>query len=966
MTLTPERWQRARNVLHEAMEMEEEDRSAYLDSQCASDPSLRAELKELLDAEGQIDSSFLEKPAMAHASSHTHTSDQSSALPPGTKLGIYVVQSLIGAGGMGEVYRARDASLKRDVAIKVLPASVSRDPDRLRRFQLEAEAAAALNHSNILSIFAIGQQDGSPYIVTELLEGETLRERLRHGALKFRDAIDIAIQTAKGLAAAHERGIAHRDLKPENLFLAKDDRVKILDFGLAKLMQNPSADSPTISLREQTDAGRILGTVGYMSPEQVRGEPADARSDIFSLGCVLYEMLTGKRAFRRPTAAETMSAILNEDPRAASDITPTIQPALERAVHRCLEKAPERRFQSASDLAFALDALSDSSASRTSGDAQVGSRRFAIWGGGVVLLAMLALALAAGYKYHWFKKQTPASQEWEQLTDFPDAAVAPALSPDGKMLAFVRGAHVFLASGDVYVKLLPRGEPVQLTHQDKLKAEPAFSPDGSRITYTTNPPWDTWVVPVLGGPTRLMLPNASGLTWIDNRHVLFSEIKSGIHMAVVTATEGRAEQRDVYVPLAENGMAHRSYLSPDHKWVLIAEEMIAGTSVYTTPCRVVPFDGSSPGTLVGPHSACSYGGWSPDGKWMFFSAHAGDGFHLFRQAFPDGEPEQLTFGPTEQEGVAIAPDGRSVLTSVGFLLRTVWVHDQTGDHQVAFSGSARLPMVQISSRAVFSPDGSKLYFFGRQGSKEADELWQVDLLSGQSEPVLPGTSLWDTFDISPDGHLLVFDSFDAKGVPKLWTAWLDRRAPPRQLESELPESDPVFGLDGSLYYQAQEGPKSYLYRRPTDGGAGKRVTNHPVVRLQTISPDGKWLVAESPVGSEDSFRGVEAFNVDDDTVKRVCSILCIVRWSADGKLVYVSLSRSGESVSRYRTFIVPLRHGSAFPDLPATGIKTEADLEKLNGVKVVDELLHPGPDSSRYAFDRESDHRNIYRIPLPN
>ncbi len=534
------------------------------------------------------------------------------------------------------------------------------------------------------------------------------------------------------------------------------------------------------------------------------------------------------------------------------------------------------------------------------------------------------------------------------------------------MLAFVRGYHTFLASGDVYVKLLPRGEPVQLTHQDKLKAEPAFSPDGSRIAYTTDPPWDTWVVPVLGGPTRLMLPNASGLTWIDNQHVLFSEIKSGIHMAVVTATEGRAEQRDVYVPQQEAGMAHRSSLSPDHKWVLIAEEMTAGTAVVTTPCRVVPFDGSSPGRLVGPQSACSYGGWSPDGKWMLFSAHAGGGFHLFRQAFPSGEPEQLTFGPTEQEGVAVAPDGRSVLTSVGFQLRTVWVHDQSGDHQVAFSGSARLPMVQLSSRALFSPDGSKLYFFGRQGSKEADELWQADLHSGQTEPVLPGTALWDTFDISRDGQRLVFDSFDAKGVTKLWVAWLDRRSPPRQLESDLPESDPVFGPDGNVYYQALEGPKIYIYRRSPDGGAGEKVTSHPVVRLQTISPDGKWLVAESPIGGEDAFRGVEAFNVGDATIKRICSILCIVRWSGDGKLVYISLSRSGENVRRYRTFIVPLRHGSAFPDLPATGIKAEADLERLNGVKVVDDLLHPGPDGSRYAFDRESDHRNIYRIPIPN
>ena len=283
MTLTPERWKRARDVLHEAMQMDEEERSDFLDSQCASDPSLRVELEELLAAEGEIGSNFLEEPALAQAALRTDKG-RHTVLPSGTKLGPYVVHSLIGAGGMGEVYRARDASLKRDVAIKVLPVSVSRDPERLRRFQLEAEAAAALNHPNILSIFHIGQQDSSPYIVTELLEGETLRERLCHGALRLRDAIDAAIQIAKGLAAAHEKGIAHRDLKPENLFLAKDGRVKILDFGLAKLMQPASSDSdgPTMSLRDQTDAGRVLGTVGYMSPEQVLGERADAQRHFLS------------------------------------------------------------------------------------------------------------------------------------------------------------------------------------------------------------------------------------------------------------------------------------------------------------------------------------------------------------------------------------------------------------------------------------------------------------------------------------------------------------------------------------------------------------------------------------------------------------------------------------------------------------------------------------------------------------
>jgi serine/threonine protein kinase len=262
---------------------------------------------------------------------------------------------------MGEVYRARDTELKRDVAIKVLPELWSRDPERLHRFELEAQAAAALNHPNIMSIHHVGQHNGSPYIVTELLQGETLRERLKKGPMRLHEALDDAIELAQGLGAAHDAGIIHRDLKPENIFITKDGRVKILDFGLAKFQPAKSTGvyGPTVSL-QPTSPGHVLGTVGYMSPEQVRGQPADARSDIFATGAVLYEMLTGNRAFRKPTSAETMNAILNEDPSTVSQVAPNLPPGLQRIVNRCLQKNPEHRFQHASDLGFALESLSES------------------------------------------------------------------------------------------------------------------------------------------------------------------------------------------------------------------------------------------------------------------------------------------------------------------------------------------------------------------------------------------------------------------------------------------------------------------------------------------------------------------------------------------------------------------------------------------------------------------------------
>jgi eukaryotic-like serine/threonine-protein kinase len=286
------------------------------------------------------------------------------ALPPGAKLGPYEVQSLLGAGGMGEVYRARDSRLKRDVAIKVLPRALSVDPDRLRRFEQEALATAALNHPNILAVFDIGTSEGSPYVVSELLEGETLRDRLRSGPIPVRKSLDYALQIAHGLAVAHEKGIIHRDLKPENLFVTKDGRVKILDFGLAKLTQTePGSNTAMPTATHGTEAGVVMGTVGYMSPEQVRGLPLDSRSDIFSFGAILYEMLSGKPLFQRDTSADTMSAILKEEPPDLSETNRNVSPALERIVHHCLEKNPEARFHSASDIAFDLEHLSGLSAS---------------------------------------------------------------------------------------------------------------------------------------------------------------------------------------------------------------------------------------------------------------------------------------------------------------------------------------------------------------------------------------------------------------------------------------------------------------------------------------------------------------------------------------------------------------------------------------------------------------------------
>ncbi len=364
----------------------------------------------------------------------------------GVRLGPYEVLAPLGAGGMGEVYRARDTRLGRDVAIKVLPQSFSSDQDRLHRFEQEACAAGALNHPNILSIYDIGTHDGAPYIVSELLEGETLRKRLSGTALPQRRAIDYALQIAHGLAAAHDKGIVHRDLKPDNIFITKDGRVKILDFGLAKLTQADGnarqTDIPT--RRVDTGPGVVMGTVGYMSPEQVRGQTVDHRSDIFAFGAIVYEVLSGQRAFRGDSPADTMSAILKEDPPDLSATNRNVSPALERLVDHCLEKNPEERFHSARDLAFALEALSASTVSSTETIAipaltprRLGRRELIPWSLaalfflGAVAFAIVALRSATSTKdeeLSRFYVYAPENTKFGGATDF--------ISPDGRKLIF--------------------------------------------------------------------------------------------------------------------------------------------------------------------------------------------------------------------------------------------------------------------------------------------------------------------------------------------------------------------------------------------------------------------------------------------------------------------------------------------------------------------------------------------------
>ena len=406
------------------------------------------------------------------------------ALTSATRLGPYEIIAPIGAGGMGEVYRARDTRLGRDVALKILPESFAREPDRLRRFEQEARAVAALNHPNILAIHDIGRHNEVPFLVSELLEGESLRATLDRGPLPHRKTIEYGVQIAHGLAAAHEKGIVHRDLKPENVFVSKDGRIKILDFGLAKLAQLAGSGGEDVTLGSHTAAGVVMGTASYMAPEQVRGEGSDPRTDIFAFGSVLYEMLSGVRAFRRDTAAETMTAVLKDDPPEISTLIRLVSPTLERIIRRCLEKSPEQRFQSARDLSFALSALSGSETGPTTHVSQAATAPQRV---PRLLWLALPLALAAVAALTWFLARRPSPMtRLEFSVSVPEEMSIShmALSRDGTMLVFVSPEEKS-ALPMLYVQRV--GSPsVRLLQGTQNASYPFWSPDGSHVAFFAN------------------------------------------------------------------------------------------------------------------------------------------------------------------------------------------------------------------------------------------------------------------------------------------------------------------------------------------------------------------------------------------------------------------------------------------------------------------------------------------------
>jgi Tol biopolymer transport system component len=863
-----------------------------------------------------------------------------STLQPGVKLGRYEIRSLLGAGGMGEVYRARDPELGRDVAIKVLPQAFSADRERLRRFEQEARAAGTLNHPNILAVYDLGSRDGSPYVVTELLEGVTLREELLGGALQQRRALDYARQIAEGLAAAHEKGVVHRDLKPDNLFVTRDGRVKILDFGLAKLTQARTSGSaaaptaPTITDIPGTEPGLLMGTVGYMSPEQVRGEPADHRADIFSFGVVLYEMLTGRPAFLRDSAVETMSAILKEEPPELSQAGVTIAPMLERVLRRCLEKRPHARFQSAPDLAFALDAMSGASLTvPAAGRPDPGRgklRRRDVIAGGALLAAGGAITHLAG-RFAGFVHGDVARAslpEMQRLT-FRGKVVSARFAPEAPTIIYsamsaMEPLKVFATRPEN-----PESRDLGLSEAKVL----AISPSGE-IALMVKPTWPGFgqtgtlaLMPMSGGAPREILDGVIHADWAPD----------GSQLAVTrVVSEGARLEFPVGKTLYESpGWLQSPRVSPTGASVAFVEERRAVAMVDVNGRKTVLATEGQTG-LWGQLA------WSPRGDEVWYAVSEGFVFspvHAVKGVTTSGR-ERLVWRGFGLVVMDIARDGRAL-----FAIN----HESKGISCLPPGASQErdLSWLDYAHVADISTDGTTVLFSERTGpsSRESVYLRKTD----GSPAIRLGDG--DARTLSPDGKWAIVAPADYD--PDHQTRWALLPTGAGDLRPLV--YDGIDILDASwfpdgrrlLIAGVEKGRRPRGYVHDLDSGLVRPVTPEGAFPWR-VHPDGEAILA-------DDDRGTWLFPLDGGEPRGVAGLEPgeeRVQWGAGGSSIYVRQG-TGERVQvrrldlatgrreRWREFAPDPLRGAAFLPLRMTPdgsyyaytyIRHSADLYLVTGL----------------------------------
>jgi Tol biopolymer transport system component len=883
-----------------------------------------------------------------------------TTLSAGARLGPFEVVELIGAGGMGEVYRARDPRLGRDVAIKVLPLSLSGDPDRVRRFEQEARAAGVLNHPNITAVHDIGTQDGTLYVVSELLEGETLRSRLAGGALPPRKAIDYARQIALGLAAAHEKGIVHRDLKPENLFITGDGRVKILDFGLAKLTRpeegiGAHTNLPTVS--GGTEPGVVLGTLGYMSPEQVRGKAADPRSDIFSFGAILYEMLSGRRAFHGDSAADTMSAILMKEPEDVSATNRNVPPGVERIVRHCLEKSPEERFHSAHDLAFQLQALSDVSSPLVPAAGKSARARGVPW-----LALALVLSLAALAAVLLRRPALPEPPRTSFLT-FSGSDKDPAASPDGRLIAFVSQRD---GRSRIWLKQLATGEEVGLTSGED--AAPRFSPDGSELLFARaeGAVSSLFRVALVGGEPRKMIDNALAADWSpDGSRIAFvrpSEKGQRIgSVLVVAGTDGSAERT-----IAETDDLPLLYprWSPDGRTISAAR--LGGITSVADQIALFDVETKKSRLIAVPSGAgmVSSAAWTPSGKEIVYAqaAQLTSQVPLSRlvvQNVASGENRTVLWLPNLVWGVDLLSSGEIVFDAVTMRenLREVPLASSAGTMEEWFTRGG-----SVDRQPSYSPDGERIAFASTRSGNI--DIWQVHRTTRAIRRLTSDPADdWDP-GFTADGKNLLFSS-NRGGHFEIWIADADGRRARQLTRDGVDAENPTATPDGEwIVYGSGHPQKRGIWKIRKDGSSATRLAEGTFVHAE-VSPDGRHVMYHTPPdpgwseirvlrladGAAVDFR-IRAEYPGGQAPPALASTpasLARARWTPDGRAIaYVAVDEKGRSGVMVQDFVPghdtratrrPLAGFDGEDHAESFGISPDGSRLMLSGVEISPGLM---------------------------
>jgi eukaryotic-like serine/threonine-protein kinase len=782
--MTAERWRKVSQIYHDALRRDPRSRNAFLREACAGDEGVLREVESLL-AQPASAENFLGEPALAMAA--RLVSDRERSMLTGQRIGAYEIQGLLGTGGMGEVYRARDTRLGRNVAVKVLPRLFAADPERLARFEREARLLAALNHPHIGAIYGVEEADGIHALILELVDGPTLAERLQRGPVPIADALAVARQIVDALESAHGAGIVHRDLKPGNIKVTPDGTAKVLDFGLAKAAAADAATgrdlscAPTRSLAGTLE-GVVLGTASYMSPEQARGQPVDKRTDIWAFGCVLYELLTGHAAFPGDTFPDTIAAVLEREPN-LSKLPPQTPPGVRRLVQWCLTKDLKRRLQDIGDTRPDLDAAVPTPASTTAIPRRAFSPRELMWGL-LVGSAVGALALALWSKQSASGQDIPSFSRALRLTTTPAHEFGPAISPDGKWVAYLSDER---GTADVWVRFVAGGEPANLTAAAALEIQVRsaiggldISPDGSSIAVQARPrdgarpTFDTWLIPApLGGTPRRFIDTAGALRWSpDGSRIVYVRPGETHGDAIVVADANGENARDV-VPARGGWHTHWPAWSADGRFIYFSQTIATWNGEPSEIFRV-PAAGGEPQAVVRTTRRALFPLPSPDGGLFYGANPSGVDLDLWWRPAGESEPRRLTMGVGEYAEPRMSSDGQRLVSTLIEYRRALVSLEVDSSRRVAprqltdgFGGDLEPCIPRRGGRMVFSSS--------RSGNRN---LWTAAPDGSKVLPLTSGAALEERPSCSPDGQQVVFVS-DREGMRGIWVVSIDGGAPRR-------------------------------------------------------------------------------------------------------------------------------------------------------------------------------------------